>query len=87
MEFKSRNVTTRCNIASDLNPTAILLAYVQVELKFFQESEAQAVGLLCFLRQKRTRERFTLGSTTETGNEKPSTLRKSTAISKYVMLR
>ena len=44
MEFKSRNVTTRCNIARDLNPTAILLAYVQVELKFFQESEAQAVA-------------------------------------------
>ena len=43
-------------------------------LKFFHGREARVVDFLCFLRQKRTREREL---TTGTGNEKRRTLRKT----------
>ena len=70
-QYFQRNVTTRCKIARDLNST-VILDLLTNWAQIFHKCEARVVDFLCFLRQKRARERFALGPITETERDFPS---------------
>ena len=67
-QYCQRNVTTRCNIARDLNSTA-LLDLPTSRVSIFHKRKRQI--FFCFLRRKGARERFAMWSTTETGRDVP----------------